>query len=120
MSKGVSEQPLDCSVYDRDPMYQDWPAYLRKHSRTECELKEELRSYLATHQGCSNSAECTVVETSCPFGCGVAVSVRYANDVVTKYGELLQRYRAMKVDCKYRCAPVGHAVCARGRCAAVR
>ena len=102
-------EPRDCSIYssvsDNKP-----------DKRFECDLQETLREFVVERQSCSSVADCVVLDTQCPFGCGIPVARDHAAAVDAKHRDLTERYNAAGVDCKYKCSPPAGAVCESGRC----
>lgn len=82
-----------------------------------CLLEHQFDAYVWERQGCSRGADCTVVKTSCPFGCGVAVAKAYAANVLGEHARLKSEF-AKRGACKYTCDQVVSAACIQQRCTA--
>lgn len=80
-----------------------------------CQIERQFNAYLAERKTCAEDSECTVVQTNCPFGCGVAVAKLYATAVATEHDRLLAEFNK-RSECKYKCNPVVSASCERHRC----
>jgi hypothetical protein len=91
------EQPMDCT----------------ERERNECELNEELRSFVATRRSCTVAADCSIVLPACPFGCGIPVAAKYKGEVWAKVEELSKRVR---FPCAYTCHPTSRVACDEGSC----
>ncbi|MCC6645651.1 MAG: hypothetical protein IT374_08790 [Polyangiaceae bacterium] len=86
--------------------------------RTEAELKADLDAFVATRRACAADTDCVLASTSCPLGCGVAVSRAEQRAVEEKARELVAEYESRGRSCAYECVPV-EARCQSGLCAAV-
>jgi hypothetical protein len=85
-------------------------------TRMTCEAKEELSSFVASHQSCASATECTVVTGSCPFGCYIAVAKSAEAETVKKLGALGDKLEKAGNKCMYRCMNPPKATCEAGRC----
>jgi hypothetical protein len=90
-------QPIDCT----------------ERERTECELNEELRTFVVTRQSCTVDTDCSIILPMCPFGCGIPVAGTHEAAVRTKLDDLTTRVR---FPCKYMCHLTSKVVCDDGRC----
>jgi hypothetical protein len=107
---------FDCAEYGTSQEFEGLEPETREHLRAMCEIEAEFEQFAAERRGCKTSADCTTVETSCPFGCAVAVATSSRADVTAKYEELSERFRAEGSDCKYECGDRDAAVCVDGSC----
>jgi hypothetical protein len=80
-----------------------------------CLIEHQFAAYVWERQSCEADAECTIVQTVCPFGCGVAVARTYATDVSAEHGRLLMEFNKRE-DCMYKCNPVVAVTCTQHRC----
>jgi hypothetical protein len=82
--------PRDCSVYDTAPEYPKWSVRARTTSRVECQLNNEFHAFVGAHVACTTTNDCNVVDTACPFGCGVAIE--HTEAVRSEYQALAERF----------------------------
>jgi len=94
------------------------PPTLRAHEQylSKCLIEHEFAAYVWERQTCGTDDDCTVVETSCPFGCGAVVASTYAATVSARHDELLAEFNK-RAHCMYKCDPVVAASCVQHRCA---
>jgi hypothetical protein len=83
----------------------------------QCLIEHQFDAYVWERQTCSIDADCTVVETFCPFGCGAAVAKSYAQSVALEHDRLRAEY-TQRAHCMYKCGPVVSAACVQRRCTA--
>jgi hypothetical protein len=106
------DAPLDCSEFHRA---QSLPSKVFEASQLDCDLKEELRAYVAPRRSCAVAEDCVVVPTNCPFGCGISVARSEAEGIEQRVEALSGRYAA-KNACAYECSATTGATCRHGRC----
>lgn len=106
------DTPLDCSEFHRA---QSPPSQVFEASQLDCNLREELRAYVAPRRSCAIAEDCVVVPTDCPFGCGISVARSEAEGIKQKVEALSRRYAA-KSACAYQCSATTGATCRHGRC----
>jgi hypothetical protein len=111
------ETPKDCSL--NEPLPSVLTAW-QKSAKLECDLTEEFRAYVAPRRSCAVAEDCAVVATECPFGCGIAAAKASARDIRLEADELVRRYRAAGIDCKYQCSGATKATCRDHRCVDAR
>jgi hypothetical protein len=87
----------------------------RERYLTSCLLEHDFRSYVRERQWCNMDRDCTIVDTQCPFGCGVVVATKYASAVSGEHGRLLAEY-SKTAACKYKCRPITSVQCVDNRC----
>jgi hypothetical protein len=106
------DTPLDCSEFHQA---HSLPSKVFEASQLDCDLREELRAYVAPRRSCAVAADCIVVPTGCPFGCGISVARSEAERVEQKIEALSRRYVA-KHACAYQCFATAGTTCRHGRC----
>jgi len=88
---------------------------IREFQIQECLMQRDFDSYVSARQSCSSDDDCTVIRTSCPFGCGEAVARVYASAVSAEHERLMNEY-SKHAQCKYKCSPFRSASCVENRC----
>jgi len=89
----------------------------RERYMWRCLLVHQFDAFVWERQACSADGDCTVVETYCPFSCGVAVATIYSGDVSSEHDRLHAEY-SKRADCMYKCNPTVGATCREHRCTA--
>jgi len=80
-----------------------------------CLIEHQFAAYLWERQTCDADGECAVIQTACPFGCGVAVAKAYVADVSAEHDRLVAEFN-QHANCKYKCNHVVGATCVQHRC----
>lgn len=111
-------KPVDCAASDASPTMSTLPPEDRRRERLNCELREELRVFVAARQACHSEADCTNVGGSCPFGCTIPVAQSGADAVTQKLATLVKRQQQAGTNCAYRCMAPQPPACVEGRCSA--
>jgi len=106
------DTPLDCSEFHQA---KSLPSEVFEAGQLDCDLREELRAYVAPRRSCAVAADCVVVPTGCPFGCGISVARSEAVGIEQKIETLSRRYAA-KHACGYQCFATAGTTCRHGRC----
>jgi hypothetical protein len=106
------DTPLDCSEFHQAHAL---PSKVFEASQVDCDLREELRAYVASRRSCAVAEDCVVVPTECPFGCGISVARSEAVGIKQKVEALSSRYAA-KHACAYQCFAMTGTTCRHGKC----
>jgi hypothetical protein len=106
------DTPLDCSEFHQA---QSPPSKVFEASQLDCDLREELRAYVAPRRSCAVAEDCVVVPTDCPFGCGISVARSEAEGIKQKVEALSRRYAA-KYACGHQRFATTGTTCRHGRC----
>jgi hypothetical protein len=106
------DTPLDCSELHQAHSF---PSKVFEASQLDCDLREELRAYVAPRRSCAAAEDCVVVPTDCPFGCAISVARSAAQEIKQKVEALSRRYAA-KHACGYQCLATTGTTCRHGRC----
>jgi hypothetical protein len=85
------DTPLDCSEFHQA---QSLSSKVFEASSLDCDLREELRAYVAPRRSCAGAEDCVVVPTDCPFGCGISVARSEAVGIKQKVEALSRRSAA--------------------------
>ena len=111
-------KPVDCAASAASPTMSSLPPEDRRRERLNCDLREELRVFVAARQACHAAADCTNVGGSCPFGCTIPVAQSAADAVTQKLATLVKRQQQAGTNCAYRCMAPQPPACVEGRCSA--
>lgn len=110
--------PTRCDQDARDPYWEtEQEKAERLKDQERCRLVESFRSFVVERQKCTKPDDCSVVDTYCPFGCGVPVSKVHAAEVASTH---VVHYKKVDYPCRYRCQLVTRATCVEGWCVATR
>jgi len=119
-AQGVANEATVCPQASCDEQAEQIQPRLTGEKRQmylrECLIEHQFAAFLWERQTCETDGDCVVVQTYCPFGCGVAVAKAHASDVANEQDRLLAEYNS-RADCKYKCRSIRSAVCKQRRCA---